>query len=384
MVKKSYKPFFHRMGLLFLAIPAVTLLANIIAPDRGFSEKENRVLASLPEMNVKHLAGGRLSPKYESYVNDQFLFRDFWVSAKARVSRLLGDVEENGVYLCDDDYLIEAFTPPAPDRLDATLSAMETFIRNHSELNQYVVIVPNAVDILSDKLPSGAPQPAQQPYLDQVRIRSATAGAEYIDLKDTLLNHKDEKIYYQTDHHWTTQGAYYGYLGLADAMDLDTSVMSYEKLPVTYGFQGTLSAKSGFLSGKTEEIDVFLPVEGKEFDYLVNYVDERVKTASFYETDRLSTRDKYAMFFDGNHPKVVIQTPASTGRTLLVLKDSYANSLVPFLAPHYSEIILIDPRYFYGSLEEQIQASEVDDVLFLYNANTFFADTSLEMTLLGE
>ena len=164
-------------------------------------------------------------------------------------------------------------------------------------------------------------------------------------------------------------------------MDLDTSSASYEKLPVSYSFQGTLSAKSGFRSGKKEELDVFLPDDENAPRSVVNYVDQQKKTASFYSTEQLKGRDKYALFFDGNHAQVKISTPVEDDCTLLVLKDSYANCFVPFLAAHYRSIIMIDPRYYYGDLEELIQVEGVDEVLYLYNANTFFSDSSLELTL---
>ena len=127
-------------------------------------------------------------------------------------------------------------------------------------------------------------------------------------------------------------------------------------------------------------MDVFLPRDEVPSS-VVNYVDEQKKTASFYDTSQLETSDKYAMFFGGNHSKVVITTPTEENRTLLIIKDSYANSLVPFLAPFYRKIVLVDPRYFYDDLEELIQVEEIQEVLYLYNANTFYADTSLELTL---
>lgn len=145
-------------------------------------------------------------------------------------------------------------------------------------------------------------------------------------------------------------------------------------------FQGTLSAKSGFRASEKEEMDVFLPRDEVPAS-VVNYVDEQKKTASFYDTRNLDTRDKYAMFFNGNHGKVIISTPVEENRTLLVIKDSYANSLVPFLAPYYRKIVMVDPRYFYDDLEELIQVEEIQEVLYLYNANTFYSDTSLELAL---
>ena len=193
-----------------------------------------------------------------------------------------------------------------------------------------------------------------------------------------------EDLYYHTDHHWTTQGAYYAYLQAAKAMGIDTSSDTYDKAPVTRSFQGTLSAKSGFRSGEKDEIDVFLPTGDQTLPSVVNYVDEQKKSASFYDTEKLGTRDKYALFFGGNHAQIKINTPTETDNTLLVLKDSYANSFVPFLAQHYRKIIMVDPRYYFGNLEQLIQVENVQEVLYLYNANTFFSDTSLELALTPE
>ena len=132
---------------------------------------------------------------------------------------------------------------------------------------------------------------------------------------------------------------------------------------------------------KKDEIDVFLPTGDQALSSVVNYVDEQKKSASFYDTEKLETRDKYALFFGGNHAQIKISTPTETDNTLLVLKDSYANSFIPFLAQHYRKIIMIDPRYYFGDLEQLMQVENVQEILYLYNANTFFTDTSLELAL---
>lgn len=358
----------------------MVFIVNIILPARGFSEKENRVLSERPKAELSQIASGRYESKYETYVNDQFLLRDMWITLKAGTDRLLGKVEENGVYLGKDGYLIEDFVPPSDRHMEATLNAMTNFGKRHSDIAQYALIAPNSVSVLSDKLPAFAQAKNQTTYLDKLKDTLKSADITFIDIRDTFNSHKEEGLYYHTDHHWTTQGAYYAYLQAADTMGLNTGTVSYEKLPVSKTFQGTLSAKSGFRSGKKEEIDVFLP-KGEVPSSVVNYVDEQRKSASFYDTSKLETRDKYALFFGGNYAQVKISTPVEENKTLLVLKDSYANSLVPFLAPYYRNIIMIDPRYYYGDLEQLIQVENVTDMLYLYNANTFFSDTSLELTL---
>lgn len=376
----GYRYFYHLTGCLFGIFILAVLIINFIVPDKGFSQKENRVLASRPAISVSQLTSGKFADGYETYVNDQFFLRDWWITLRAASQRILGNTKENGVFLGKNGYLMEDFTAPSQERLNRTVNAMADFAARHSELPQYALIAPNAVNILSDKLPALAAATDQNPYLDATASALEKAGVTFVDVRDTLSQHKEDNIYYHTDHHWTTQGAYFAYLQLAKVLGINSSSISYDKLPVSTSFQGTLSAKSGFRASKKEEMDVFLPRDEVPSS-VVNYVDEQKKTASFYDTSQLETRDKYAMFFGGNHSKVVITTPTEENRTLLIIKDSYANSLVPFLAPFYRKIVLVDPRYFYDDLEELIQVEEIQEVLYLYNANTFYADTSLELTL---
>lgn len=379
--QRNSRFFIHRMGLIFFFLPVIVLVLGIVLPDRGFSEKENRVLASAPDLKLNQIASGGFEKQFETYENDQFPLRDLWITLKAGADRLIGKVEENGVLLGKNGYLMEEFKAPSQTQYDSTVQAMTDFAQRHSELKQYALIAPNSVNILKDKLPAFAPVADQNVWLDRLRTSFTDAGVTFIDVRASFRDHKMEDLYYHTDHHWTTQGAYYAYLQAADAMGIDTSSDAFDKAPVTRFFQGTLSAKSGFRSGETDEIDVFLPDGDNTLSSVVNYVDEQKKSASFYDTEKLKTRDKYALFFGGNHAQVKISTPVEANHTLLILKDSYANSFVPFLAQHYRKIIMVDPRYYYGNLEELMQVENVDEILYLYNANTFFADTSLELTL---
>lgn len=378
---RNYRLFFHRLGLLFFLLPVIVLVSSIILPDTGFSEKENRVLASRPALKLDQIISGGYEKQFETYENDQFPLRDMWITLKATTDRLMGKVEENGVYLGKNGYLMEAFNAPSQTQYDATVNAMTSFAQEHSDLKQYALIAPNSVNILKSNLPAFAPADDQNPWIDKLKDSLTSAGVTFIDIRDTFTDHKAEDLYYHTDHHWTTLGAYYAYLLAAAAMGIDTSSDSYDKAPVSQTFKGTLSAKSGFRSGETDEIDVFLPNGDNALSSVVNYVDEQKKSASFYDTSKLNTRDKYALFFGGNHAQIKISTPTESNNTLLVLKDSYANSFIPFLAQHYRKIIMIDPRYYYGDLEQLLQVENVQEVLYLYNANTFFADTSLELAL---
>ena len=111
--------------------------------------------------------------------------------------------------------------------------------------------------------------------------------------------------------------------------------------------------------------------------YYVTYSDSTQRICSLYQSECLNVKDKYTVFFGGNHPKVEISTTANNERVLLLFKDSYANSFVQFLTPYYQKIIMIDPRYYYDSLDSILTSEGVTDVLFLYSADTFLRDTAL-------
>lgn len=347
---------------------------NLLSEDVAFSEMENRSLAQKPTFKWDRLFEGRFSSKYEKYVNDQFFGRDTWVQMKSQMDLWLGQRESNGVYFGADDYLIEAFQPASEDMVNQNLMAINEFSK---ELKTSFLMVPNAVSVLSKKLPKDAPVMNQQRsilnFANQLR-----ADILFINADEALKPHAEEALYYKNDHHWSTLGAYYTFLQWADEMNLEVDV-DYEILTVTEAFDGTLSAKSGFKARSLDTIEVYLPPS--EVMYVVTYVEEQQKTTTVYQTDYLRGRDKYAVFLGGNHSLVKIQTTASSENRLLVIKDSYANAFIPFLIPYYDEILVVDPRYYFDDLEELIEKERINELLYLYNANTFFSDNSLNLVL---
>ena len=215
----------------------------------------------------------------------------------------------------------------------------------------------------------------------QFKAIHSTLGSVYtwVDVSDILKKHRSEEIYYHTDHHWTTLGAYYGYQALSKSMKLDTSKTSDMKpYAVTNAFNGTLASTSGYETGYEEPIYIYAPDNLKNAtEAVVNNVNEKKKTATLYDTSKLKGKDKYALFLGGNYPILDIKTTAdSTGR-LLIIKDSYANSLIPFLIPYYREIVVVDPRYYYDDIEKVMKKDNITSVLFLYNGNTFVKDNSI-------
>ena len=205
------------------------------------------------------------------------------------------------------------------------------------------------------------------------------ANVGWIDVTAALQQHVEEGIYYHTDHHWTSRGAYYAFLDAADDLGISEELKSYNAYTVSTTFEGTLASKSGDHS-TTDTIEVFEPVDpGSEF--YVTYDDSQEKSRSLFIRSNLDKKDQYTVFFGGNHPRITIETTNNNDRSLLIFKDSYANCFVQFLTPYYEKIILIDPRYYYDDVGAVISSEEITDVLFLYNLSTYLSDTSLADTL---
>ncbi|MDD6644423.1 MAG: DHHW family protein [Firmicutes bacterium] len=372
--KKRARRFVMEQGA-FLAIFLLLCLfafviANALARDREYSSAENRKLAQVPKFSLSALLDGSYFTTWEDYLADQFVGRDTWITIDLQASRLLGAKEAGGVYLCADDSLMEA--PAAPDEagVNRNLDAINGFAARHEDLRISMTVVPNAACVLAEKLPDNAPVRDQRQDIKDIAAR--LQGVDFLDVTDALAQHKDETIYYRTDHHWTSLGAYYAFSDMAAGLGIEQPTAEYDIYPVTDSFEGTLASKSG-CHAVTDVIEVYVP-KG-DLQYYMTVDGER--TATMYDREKLDEKDQYAVFLGGNDARVDITTTAETGKTLLIFKDSYANCFLQFLLPYYDRIILLDARYYYGDADSVISREGVTDVLFLYNANTFLTDRVL-------
>lgn len=369
-------------GIFFALILAAVLITNIIIKDKDFSEEENRVLQKMPLFSLSSYIEGRFESKLDAYAADQFLMRNTFIKIKTSADTTLGKLESNGVYKCKDNYLMEDINAPSEKTLTATTNALRHFQRGMGETPMYFLLAPNAANVLSDKLPTFVTTKDQNKYIDDFYAVLEEMGYHTIDVRESFnAQREDTQLYYRTDHHWTTDGAYLAYRDAAKVMKLKNNV-SYKSYVVKKDFRGTLASKSGFANGKNDAIKIYLP--DKDDDYnnsVIYYSDTKKKTTQFYELDNLDTKDAYTVFGGSNHPLYTIKTPTTNRDKLLIVKDSYANSFIPFIAQNYREVVVVDPRYFFDNISDIIKSENISSVLFLYNANTFFQDDSLEMML---
>jgi hypothetical protein len=371
------------VGKAFILCMILFFLLNLIVSDKEMSEEENRMLATMPKLTWSSLTSGDFMTKYEAYLADQFAGRNFWRSMKVGLSSLGGSREEEDILIGKDDYLLEKIVSPDQETLKENIEAIHLFANQNQDIPMYMLLVPNAANVMSSRLPSFAAVQDQNRMFAQVK-RELGDTVEWLDAVEALNPHANEKIFYKTDHHWTSLGAFYTFSAVAEQMKIKADSASYfVSYPVSTTFNGMLAAKSGCRLNVKEEIYIYVPRD-TDNDVVVNYVDEQRKTTSLFDASKLETRDQYAVFLGENTSVVDIKTVSDSQRRLLLIKDSYANSFVSFLAPHFREIVLVDPRYYGGTIDEIMDTYRISDVLFLYSGNTFFRDNNLSGVLGGE
>ncbi len=365
------------LSALFCAFIGLFLAANALSPDAEFSQMENRYLQQLPVPSLETVLNGSFMAEFETYVTDQFVGRDSWISAKSRTEKLLGKRENNGVYFCQKDTLITRFDTPDEKKLAANLSYVEQFAQKaHAPV--YFSLIPTQACIWADRLPDGAPNASQPDVLNQA-INSVPS-AIWADVHAPLAAHAGEDIFYRTDHHWTSLGAYYGYTALCEAMGLTPVPLSdYSKTTVTEDFYGTVFSSSGVRWVRPDSIDIYVPDDGitvtsHTFDAQGQPVEE---ARALYDFSYLEVKDKYSMFLGGQQPLAVVKTPNTEAPKLLIIRDSYTDSLVPYLTAHFSEIHLIDLRYYKFSASDYIAEHGIDTALVLYSVPNFVTDSNL-------
>ncbi|MDO4815518.1 MAG: DHHW family protein [Bacillota bacterium] len=351
---------------LFAAIIVVPSLWVFASEDTDFSDNENRMLQTAPELNGETVLSGKFQDELNEYITDQFPARDTWTALGSRIKMLAGMKDIGGAYIGEDGYYFEMITPDSVDEAKylQNLALVKTFAQKYPEIDTTLLLVPATSTVLSDKLPANA-----ETYDAAAMLQLAKTAVPEINIPDAysaLSSHKDEYIYYRTDHHWTTMGAKIAYDCLMDGKG------AYKGAPELFSdfFLGTTYSKT--LDAKALADEVYtVPVSDK---ITVNADGTDIP---FYFTDAAKEKDKYKVFFGGNYGEVTIRGGAENGKTLLVIKDSFANSLVPYLTADYENIIMLDLRYYMGSIQGLMEQEGVTDVLFVNEMSSFAKDTNI-------
>lgn len=381
--KRNRKKADVMFSLVFVVILVVIMVLNLLAPNKEVSADENRRLAGRPRFSADSLLSGEYMEKYEKYLSDQFAGREVLRNARVVLNRLGGSKEENGVLIGKNGQLMEKLLVPDQEVLGNNLDAIVDFAEKNQKMPVYMMLVPDAANVLNKDLPLLYTAADQKRMIAQVK-RELDTHVTWIDVESVLNKHTDDTIYYKTDKHWTSAGAYYVFQAAAELMDISKGVSGkFATYPISTTFNGDLAAKSGCEKHVKEVIEIYIPLEG-DTDVIVNYVDEQRKSTSLYDSSKLEGSNQYEVFLGGDSSVIDIKTVSESTRRLLVIKDSFANSFLPFLTPYFREIVVVDPQYYGGTIDEIMDTYRITDTLILYSGNTFFQDNNISGVLNSE
>lgn len=321
----------------FCVLLAVCALAGLFIPDKYYSEREKRTLAQKPAFTAAGFFSGKFGDKLETYLVDQVPLRDKWITLKTYLELGIGKRESGGVYTCKDNYLMDKFTSYSQKQLAANAEALAELQNKQAEngISMSTMLVPVAAQVLSDKLPACAPV---ADYASILKVLN-DAGVSVTNIISILTAHCNEAIYYRTDHHWTSLGAYYAYCAWRDT---EPAADEWTKEALCNNFRGTTWNKVPLPSVPAEEITAWYKHANRRVSY----------NNGEYETDREEGK-------------------------LLLIKDSYGNTFAQFPVEDYAEVHVIDLRFFRDDIVEYAKANGITDALILYGVQNFVKNTKL-------
>ena len=390
-MNKRYSIF---LCVLFCAFIGVFAVAHLALPDREFSQNENRYLEQMPKPVLTgptaNFFSGEFMSDFETYITDQFPLRDAFMTVKAACELAVGKTVNNDVYFGKDDTLFAGVANPGEETIDKNLTYVDT-LAGKLDIPLYFSLVPNKLNVISDLLSN--PPVAELFAEDKLALSVNYLGSDlwaksallesvnWVDMMPLFEAHANEELFYRTDHHWTSLGAYYGYAALMEGMGITPVPLDeYEKTTVSTEFLGTTYSSSGAGWVTPDNIDIYVPEEGVS---VTVYPTGKPEKGALYNEEKLAVKDKYSYFMGGNTPLAVIKTEHTDAPKILVVRDSYSDSLAPFLTAHFSEIHLFDLRYNNTPITAYAAENDIDAVVVLYSLANFLTDNNLFKMAMG-
>lgn len=367
----------NRKAITALVIFVLIICSGIVNLAAGGKSGEKK-----PSATWKKVLSGQYTQEYGEYLTEGAAGKKGFQAVRSSMETVLGKRELNGVYKGKKHHLFEKIKPMDEKAVAKNIEAMNEFDFTYYNIPTYVMLVPDAANVQSDFLPASAVPEDQSAQFEAIQ-NMLDEDITWVDAESVLKEHKNEKIYYYTDEHWTTLGASYGYEALAGAMNLDSSeALKLNSYVVNNDFNGTLSEKSGYEDSYTESISIYSAKKVKNnTSLMMTNGDTGESSPSLYDSSKLEKKDKYALFPGADCGLLDIETTVDNSQRLLVVKDSFANCLLPFLVSHFREIVVIDPELYEGSVQELMQSRKFTQVLFLYSGNSFVTTDKIEKIL---
>lgn len=352
--------------IIFAAIIITLSSILIISPVKTFSEKENRALSGAPSFSIRSFTDGGFLTELSDFCADQFPLRDYLTDIKAKCEIMLGKRENNGVCITES-ILVDVCEYKDLNTLEQNLAALERFGATLKD-QKTLLCAPRSVDVNSSLL--GIDNSFSK---GEIYSKINECDVNSVDILSPLIHaqSRSQKIWYATDHHWTTNGAYIAYCELLKSWDIKPYASEFFDIDsVSHSFLGTTYSKSGVSEYTPDSIYLYKYDDG---DFKLEYISENRVQNGFYDISKLTCKDKYSVFLGGNYPRIIISKESESRPKLLLIKDSFANSVIPFLALHF-DIDVIDPRYISEPLASKVNASDYDRILILCGADTLVND----------
>lgn len=364
-----------KSAVLFMLLIFIIPIILIVKKKDDFSETENRPLKKFPEITADSILNKSCMNGIEAYLSDHFPFRINWIKTKMSAERLSGKSEINNIYICKDR-MLERLSEPDYREMSLSANAINKFADIY-DTEVFALIAPTSAGIYSDELRDYVPQIDQKSLISYI-YKQFEENIGVIDIWDAMYSERDKYIYYRTDHHWTSEGAFTAYKYAAKKMGV-VSFDDYDITHVSNNFRGTFYSKCLYNGIEPDIINLYKPNNNiRTVDIILN--DGLIKESAndIYFPEFLDTGDKYCFFLGHNRAMTDIKTNAESEKKLLIIKDSYANSIVPFFLQNYSQITVIDMRYLKTSITDYLNPNDYDQTLFLYNASTYSTDKNIK------
>lgn len=367
-------------AVLFIAFIFGLAIWFVVNPKADYSSSEKRYLQQFPETSVDTVLSGEFSEKFETYFADHFPQRNMWVGLNSYYNLGIGLNGRNGVYNSADGYLINV-PVDKENYVRKNIRVLAEFKEKIGDVPMTVMLAPSTGYIATDKLPLIHDSYNDDTYFAETAKTLGESGVNFVDLRETFKQKYAEgvQLYYRTDHHWTTDGAYEGYVKLCEKLGVQPADKDSFAKTAYGGFYGTTYSTSGYWLTKPDSITVYDNQENTDKNITVKISEDGKDNhyGSMFFYNHIDEDDKYPVFLDGNHALTEIQNKNAKNGTIVVIKDSFSHSLAPFLAENYSKVVLVDLRYYKQSVSDLIKKENPEQVVALYGIDNLATDTDI-------
>lgn len=369
MTKKSK----YFISIVFLGFIGAVAILFWFVPKEDFSPKEKRFLQKFPDFSYSSLVDKQFEKGFESYINDHMVMRDEFMGLNSYSNLLTLNNGADGVYLCSNGYLINE--PKSNERLSLNLSVSSEFAKK-TGIDTTLMIVPSTGYIMDNVLPFNHREYLDDDYFKQINTYCKQNNLKSVDLRNNFKNNKNSiQIYYKTDHHWTTAGAFLSYNILCETWGITPISTDKFLIEKHKGFLGTTYNTSAFWYTDSDTLEIWNNIKNRS-TCSITANGKTTEYNSMYFKTNLNGADKYEVFLNGNNPITIVKNPNSKNKEkLLIIKDSFSHCLTPFLSEHFSQITLVDMRYYKKTVSEEIcKNTKFDKALICFGIDNFISD----------